>query len=136
VLAKIVDLGVTPMTMAAFSIIPMLHVAWSDRVMDAAERKSILLEATASGLKSTSPAYSLLESWLSERPNPELFQAWRLYHEALVPHLTPEEREKLKAEMLARAENVARASGGIFGLAAVSGEERAALRELEAALSV
>lgn len=131
VLRKIVDLGVTPMTLAAFSIVPMLHVAWSDRVLDPAERKSILLEATSNGLKSTSPAYALLESWLTEKPNHELFAAWREYHAALAPHLSAEEKAGLKAEILDKAEKVARASGGILGFASVSTEERQALSELE-----
>lgn len=135
VLRKIVDLGVTPMTLAAFSIVPMLHVAWSDRVLDAAERKSILLEATSAGLKSTSPAYALLESWLTEKPNPDLFDAWREYHLALAQHLSDEERAVLKSEIVAKAEKVARASGGILGIASVSSEERQALTELEKVLS-
>lgn len=134
VLRRMVDLGVTPMTLAAFSIVPMLHVAWSDRQLDAAERKSILLEATGTGLKSTSPAYALLESWLTERPNPDLFAAWREYHEALAPLLKPEEKEALKKEILAKADKVARASGGILGFASVSAEERQALTELERVL--
>jgi len=131
VLRKMVDLGVTPMTLTAFSIVPMLHVAWSDRVLDAAERKSILLEATNTGLKSTSPAYALLESWLTERPNPELFQAWREFQGTLASHLSQDERHRLRTEMLAKAEKVARASGGILGFASVSNEERQALSELE-----
>jgi len=135
ILAKVVDLGVTPMTLAAFSIVPMLHVAWSDRVLDDAERNSILLQATASGLKSTSPAYALLESWLTERANPELFRAWKLYHETLARHLSQDERDRLKADLMAKADSVARASGGFLGFAAVSSEERAALAELEEVLS-
>lgn len=134
ILRKIVDLGVTPMTLAAFSIVPMLHVAWSDRVLDAAERKSILLEATGAGLKSTSPAYALLESWLTESPNPELFPAWKAYHAELVTHLSDGERAKLKTEIMAKADKVARASGGLLGFASVSTEEREALNELLAVL--
>lgn len=130
VLARIVDLGVTPMTLAAFSIVPMLHVAWSDRVLDAAERKSILLEATSAGLKSTSPAYSLLESWLTESPNPELFSAWKAYHSELATHLSADEKAGLRTEILAKADKVARASGGLLGFASVSAEERQALHEL------
>lgn len=135
VLRKMVDLGVTPMTLTAFSIVPMLHVAWSDRVLDTAERKSILLEATGAGLKSTSPGYHLLESWLTERPNPELFQAWRDFHTELSPHLSADEKTRLREEMLAKAEKVARASGGILGFASVSSEERQALSELQQILS-
>ena len=134
ILEKVVDLGVTPMTLAAFSIVPMLHVAWADRVLDEAERKAILLEATAMGLKSTSPAYALLEGWLTERPNPELFDAWKAYHQELIGHLSAEERERLTTQTLERADKVARASGGFLGLAAVSSEERTAIQELKQVL--
>lgn len=134
VLARIVDLGVTPMTLAAFSIVPMLHVAWSDRVLDESERKSILLEATAAGLKSTSPAYGLLESWLTRAPNNELFAAWKAYHEALVPHLSDADRKKMAEELLGRAEKVARSSGGLLGIGSVSSDERQALAELREVL--
>ena len=134
ILEHIVELGVTPMTLAALSIIPMLHVAWADRVLDESERKSILLEATAMGLKSTSPAYALLESWLTERPNAELFQAWKAYHEALAEHLSADERARLRDQTLERADKVARASGGFLGFASVSGEEKRALDELRAVL--
>ena len=130
VLERVVDLGVTPMTLAAFAIVPMLYVAWSDRVLDPSERKAILLEATAGGLKSTSPAYGLLETWLTERPNPDLFQAWKDYHAELMPMLGEAERTQLKADVLGKAERVARASGGFLGVATVSNEEREALREI------
>lgn len=135
VLERIVELGVTPMTLAAFAIVPMLYVAWADRVLDDSERKAILLEATAGGLKSTSPAYGLLESWLTERPNPDLYQAWKDYHEELMPMLGAEERSTLKADVLGKAERVARASGGFLGVATVSNEERDALREITKLLS-
>jgi hypothetical protein len=135
ILEKIVDLGVTPMTLTALSIIPMLHVAWADHVLDEQERKSILLEATAMGLKSTSAGYALLESWLTQRPNVELFQAWKAYHETLAGHLTAEERQRLCDQTLERAEKVARASGGLLGFASVSNDEKRALDELRAVLS-
>lgn len=134
VLEKIVDLGVTPMTLVALSIVPMLHVAWADRQLDEHERKSILLEATAMGLKSTSPGYALLESWLTERPNPDLFAAWKAYHQALREHLTADERASFREQTLERAEKVARASGGFLGFASVSGEEKSALDQLRAVL--
>lgn len=134
ILERVVELGITPMTLAALAVIPMLHVAWADRVLDENERKSILLEATAMGLKSTSPTYALLESWLTERPNPELFNAWKAYHESLAKHLSEEERAVLREQTMARADKVARASGGFLGFASVSADEKRALDELRAVL--
>ncbi|MFT7521861.1 MAG: hypothetical protein ACI9MC_004013 [Kiritimatiellia bacterium] len=135
VLEGMADLGVTPLTLAALAIIPMLHVAWSDEVLDLAERKTILLEATSMGIKSSSPAYALLESWLTVAPNPELFECWKTYHAELGPLLSADGRARLRTDILESARRLARASGGLFGVGAVGGSERAALRELETLLA-
>lgn len=134
-LTKLVKLGVRVDTLAAFAVVPLLHVAWGDDVLDASERQAILLEATASGLSGDSPAYQLLEGWLTRSPNPDLFEAWRAFHADLVPLLTKEDRAALADDLLSRCERVARASGGVFGIGAVSSGERAALAQLRSLLS-
>jgi hypothetical protein len=135
-LTKLVQLGVRVDTLAAFAVVPLLHVAWGDDVLDTSERQAILLEAASSGLSSESPAFALLEAWLTRSPNRDLFVAWRAFHADLVPLLTVEDRQSLADDLLTRCERVARASGGVFGIGAVSSGERAALAELKALLSV
>lgn len=131
VLTTVAGLGVTPESLAAFALVPLLFVAWSDDVLDTTERDAILVEAVASGVFRGSPAYDLLEGWLTRAPAPALFDAWKAYHTELSARLTPEDRGHLKAELSDKAKRVARASGGFFGLGSVSADEAEALRKLE-----
>lgn len=131
VLQTVAALGVTAETLAAFSLVPLLQVAWSDTVLDASERDAILVEAVAGGVFRGSAAYALLEGWLTRAPEPKLFDAWKAYHQALLPKLSVDDRAKLKADLIEKARRIARASGGLFGLGSVSADEREALRKLE-----
>lgn len=135
VLHNVAALGVTAETLAAFSLVPLLHVAWSDKVLDASERDAILVEAVAGGVFRGSTAYTMLEGWLTRAPEPKLFDAWRAYHQALLPKLSADDRTKLKADLHEKARRIARASGGLFGLGSVSAEEREALRKLDELLA-
>jgi hypothetical protein len=135
VLQTIAGLGVTSETLAAFSLVPLLHVAWSDKVLDSSERDAILVEAVAGGVFRGSAAYSLLEGWLTRAPEPKLFDTWKAYHQALMPKLSESDRAQLKADLIEKARRIARASGGLFGLGSVSADEREALRKLEELLA-
>lgn len=135
VLARVVALGVSAETMAAFSLVPMLAVAWGDEVMDDAERAAILEEAMAIGLNPLGETYELLASWLTREPNTELVAAWKAFHRELKPHLDAEARRELRAAVMVNARRVAKASGGLFGVGAISREERAAITELDQILS-
>ncbi|MCB9666367.1 MAG: hypothetical protein H6732_19810 [Alphaproteobacteria bacterium] len=135
VLDRLADLGLTPDTLAAFAIVPLLYVAWADEVLDDGEAEAILLEARAVGMRDDGPGYALLQSWLSRAPRPELFDAWRSYHQALRPHLTSVERQALHDDLLEKARRIARSSGGLFGLGSVSADEREALRKLDELLT-
>ena len=134
-LARMVALGVRADTLAAFAVVPLLHVAWGDDLLDTAEREAIEREALGSGISRESGAFTLLSAWLTREPNRELFDAWKQFHADLAPLLTGEEREALAADLLGRCERVARASGGILGIGAVSASERAALAELRSILT-
>lgn len=134
VLGRLVGLGVTPDSLAAFALVPLLCVAWADRMLDKAEREAILIEAAAGGLTEGSAGHQLLSGWLSREPNERLVDAWRSYHASLAPHLSDAERAALKASLLEGAQRIARASGGLFGLGSISADEAEALRRLEALL--
>lgn len=131
---RLVGLGLSPDTLAAFNVVPMLMVAWGDDLMDAAEREAILEEAVASGISRESSAFTLLSGWLTRAPNPELVDAWRAFHSHLDGHLSEEERRALREDLLGRAERIARVSGGFLGIGAVSADERRTLDDLKATL--
>ncbi|MGC6493738.1 MAG: hypothetical protein ACON5B_12965 [Myxococcota bacterium] len=134
VLGHLVSLGVTADTLAALALVPVLHVAWSDRVLDANERNTLLLEAAEAGVVRGSVAHTLLESWLGTAYNADLFSAWADYWTALRPHMGADKAANMASGMIAVAERVARASGGFAGINAVSAAERSALAEIRSVL--
>lgn len=132
---KVVDLGVRPETLAAFALVPLIHVAWADGVLDRKEKEALRVEALALGMEDGGPGMELLDSWLTHKPGPELFQAWTSWIHELEQGLDPASRVSLGAALLENARRVARASGGMFGIGSVSGEEHAAIVELQKILA-
>lgn len=133
-LDQLAGIGVQSDTLTAFGLVPLLHVAWADKVLDEAERAAILIEAAALGVEPGSAGATLLQSWLSSSPKPELFAAWAAFHQALAPHLSEDQRAAVKASLLERAGRIARASGGVMGVFAESPEESKALAAFRALL--
>lgn len=135
VLDRLAGLGLDGETVTALELVPLVEVAWADKILHQAEREAVLRAAEESGVGAGSPAHALLESWLENRPSRELVRAWKDYVEALVAELGPEERQALREEVLGRAHAVAEAAGGFLGIGKVSEAERAVLAELERAFA-
>lgn len=129
-LQKVVDLGVRPETLAAFALVPLLYVAWADGVLDLKEKEALRVEALALGLEEGGPGMELLESWLTSKPDDALFASWKTWIAELEKGLDPASRVALGATLLENARRIARSSGGLFGIGAVSSEEHAAITEL------
>lgn len=116
VLQHMLDQALTPLTVAALALVPLVVVAWADGHVDAPERAAVLDAAReASGLRPTDAAYALLESWLQARPPPRLATLWREYAEALFATLDSSAKKVLRNALIERMQRVADASGGIFG---------------------
>jgi hypothetical protein len=133
VLQKLVELEVRPETLAPLSIIPLIEVAWADGEVSKKEEAAVLAGAEAAGIKKDSMEYDLLRHWLAQRPPRSMLEAWIHYVRGIGEKMTPQEKEELKKELLARARRVAEASGGVLGMGAVSDEEKAMLSEMEKA---
>ncbi|MEM1247991.1 MAG: hypothetical protein AAGK22_16575 [Acidobacteriota bacterium] len=133
-LESIMAAGVSADSAAALSLAPLVIVAWSDGQIQELERKAILDAAKESGVTDAG-SHQLIESWLSERPSPELVDAWEACTADLAARLSDVERAKLAEEILGNARKVAAAAGGVLGLAKTSSDEKEALERLEAALS-
>lgn len=134
-LQTIVGLGVTPDTLAAFALVPLLFVAWADGLLDENERKAVLVEAAAMGLREGTPGHALLSGWLTREPKDALFDAWQAFHVELAKHLSDAAKASFRSDLQAKAGRVARASGGFLGLGAVSDVEQAALDRLAGLLA-
>lgn len=133
-LNRLLELKLTPETAASLGLVPLVQVAWADGELDERERQAVLDAADAIGVKLGGFDHSLLEQWLSHRPDPALLQAWVHYVRQLRARCTPEEIAAFRTAVLGRARGVAEAAGGFLGFGnRVSESEAAVLRELETA---
>jgi hypothetical protein len=128
-------LGFTPETVALLPLVPLVQIAWAEGGVSAAERKLILQLARTRGIAEGSAADRQLADWLSSRPDPKVFSsASRLIRATLDSE--PLGADRLTAqELVTYCEEIAAASGGIFGINRVSPEERALLSEIASDLS-
>jgi len=130
-LDQLVSFGITPDTLTALSLVPLVEVAWADGKVDPAERQTIMAAAEAMGLQNGGTGYRLIENALSMRPAARLREMWEQYIRAMCKSMSAEERAGLKNELLQRARQVAEAAGGFLGVGPkTSAREKALLDEL------
>ena len=130
------ELGFTPETMALLPLVPVLRVAWAESGVSTSERKAIIELARARGIVDGSMADQQLRRWLDERPSADTFdKATRLIGAMLGD---PEQgRADITADdLLKYCEQIAQASGGLFGMGSVSVEERAAMQAIASQLKM
>ena len=122
-------LGFTPDTVDLLPFVPLIQVAWAEGGVSDAERKLVTRLARSRGITEGSAADRQLTDWLENRPSAEVFaRAMRLVRALLA---SPAQQTAMTADDLVKySENIAEASGGIFGLNKISGEERALLAVL------
>jgi hypothetical protein len=126
-------LGFTPATIALLPLVPVLQVAWAKTGISTGERAMILKLARARGIADGSVADHVLKLWLDVRPSDDTFHKATRLISAIIE--SPDHRVHVSAdELLEYCEKIAHSSGGIFGIGAVSHEERAAISEIAAAL--
>jgi hypothetical protein len=131
-LDALVEHDIKPQTMLVIGLIPMVAVAWSDGVLEPAERDAITKAADGVGVKEGSASFGLLESWLAEKPGDDLLDAWKSYAGALVETLDAPALAKIRDQVIGRAESAAEAAGGFLGRGnKVSDSEQKVIDELK-----
>lgn len=135
VLDKLVTLGLRANTIAALSLVPLIYVAWADGSIQDNERNAILQGAHGKGLEQGTDGYELLQTWLSKRPDEDLFTAWEGYIKALSSQLNDEQNRLLRDQIVGFAKMVATSAGGLLGFGKVSGTEEKVLTRIEAAFA-
>ncbi len=137
ILDRMIAQGITPATLTAVSLAPLVAVAWADRKLEDKERNAVLEEAGKAGISSGTPGYEILEGWLREAPAATLLDTWASYARGLAESMEPSDRQKFRDSLMARSKAVATAAGGGFaGLGSkVSDAEQAILDKVEAALA-
>jgi len=136
-LDRLIELGIGPETVLALTLVPLIAVAWADGTLDGRERDAIIKAAEQKGVSPETAGHQLLETWLSRRPERELFDSWKQYVRGIWETFTDEERRRMRERTLDWALAVAEASGGFLGMISkVSPSERVVIEELEKVLRV
>jgi hypothetical protein len=133
-LSALEELGFTPQTIALLPLVPVLQVAWAESGVSTAERKAILELARARGIADGSVADHQLKSWLEQRPSAETFRRARRLIAAMVERPEEGHADITADDLLKYCEEIAHASGGLFGIGSVSAEEQAAMQQIAAEL--
>jgi hypothetical protein len=131
ILSALEELGYDQTNTRLLYLVPLVHVAWSDGSVNAAERNQILVFAALQGIQSGTPAYQQLLAWLDQRPRDEFFQG-TLHAIQAIFHSLPEDQQSSRKELLIRScRQVAFASCGLFGWKSkICLAKRAVIREM------
>jgi hypothetical protein len=137
-LRRIMALGVTLDTGAAFLLAPLVQVAWAEGAVTDREREKVLRIATERGIDPSSPAYTQLQEWLRTRPADAVFDTAIETIKTGLSVLTPAERADRVKRIVNTCREVASTSGGLgrlLGLGTgVSSEEESILDAMAATL--
>lgn len=133
-LAELEALGFTPQTLPLLPLMPVLQVAWAEGGVSPAERQMIVDLARARDIAADSEADRQLQAWLDSRPSAETFQKARRLIGAMLETPAGAEMHVSADDLLKYCEQIAHASGGLFGFGSVSAQEQNALRQIAAAL--
>jgi Mg-chelatase subunit ChlD len=129
------DRGFDRETVPALLLLPLVHVAWADGVVEQSEADTIRKLAVESGLL-TPAAGELVQEWLEQRPDPEEMDAQLELISLLLASVDDELPVSVRdVEDLAKA--VGKAAGGVFGLFfRLNDDEKAALATIREKLRV
>lgn len=129
-LAELQALGFTPDTIALLPLVPVLQVAWAEGGVSAAERTMILNLARSRGIENGSPADQQLTDWLDRQPAEETFRKAQRLISAMLEQPGGSDIKVNADDLMNYCEQIAAASGGIFGIGKVSAEERVTLEQI------
>ena len=126
-LEELQALGFTPDTVVLLPLVPLVQMAWAEGGVSDAERKLILQLARTRGIEEGSVADRQLAAWLSSRPDPQVFSSASRLIRATLDSAPSGDVPLTADDLVSYSEQIAAASGGMFGINRVSAEERALL---------
>lgn len=134
VIGSLYAAGLRASNVALLEWLPAVEVAWVDDV-DMHEREELRRQfATDPSSEGQSQSLSLLTEWLFVRPPHEALLAARQVLRHRIDGLPEPERRALVQAILRRCDAIGRASGGIFGLGALSWDEQDRIDAVKEAL--
>lgn len=134
-LRDLMNAGMTPDTVAALAVVPLVVVAWASGSVHPRERAVAHAAAVAAGIPEESEAFEMYTSWLDEKPDLDLLEIWGTYVRALRPRISISTYDELSSCLLARARKIAEAAGGPDDRGAIIAEEAAALEKIATLLA-
>lgn len=129
VLMDLVQVGVRAETLLAMRLVPMIAVAWADRILSQEERAAILRAAAEVDIVPNTAAYGLLSAWLAQPPDERVVSAWREYVTEVARIMPAEALTELRERTVKLCQLVAKATGGVLGIKSVSAIEQATINE-------
>lgn len=133
VLEQLAQQKISPETLVAVALIPLVAVAWADGKIQAEEREAIMNAAHDNGIEDGSATAALLESWLKSDLAPALTDAWVGYIGAMHKTVDQTAFNQMKKSVLDRVQKVAASTGGFLGMNAISDSEKKVIATLEKA---
>ena len=115
-LAALQDLGFTPDTVALLPLVPVVQMAWAEGGVTPAERTLVVGLARTRGIEAGSAADRQLADWLTLRPGQDVFDGAMRLISALLSTSSAEHGGVSADDVIASAEAIASASGGILGI--------------------
>jgi hypothetical protein len=129
-LQELESLGFAPETIALLPLVPVLQVAWAEGGVSTAERTMIVNLARQRGIQPGTAADARLTEWLDTRPSEDTFRKASRLIAAMLNQPAAAGQQLTADELIRYCEQIAAASGGLFGIGKVSAEERAALEQI------
>jgi len=121
-----IELGFDAETARVLPLVPMIQAAWADGKIQVAERGKIEELAEEYGIDFEGPDGEFFEAMLEERPSDVFFERV----DRVIAHLVESSESFSNQSLVEQVREVAKASGGFFGLTnPISEEEQEVLDE-------
>ena len=133
-ISQLQELGFTVDTVALLPLAPLVETAWAEGGVSSSERDLIISLARRRGIVEGSPADHQLTSWLAHTPPESLFSGARRLIAAMLESGSEQTAEMSADDLVRYCEQIAAASGGLFGIGRISTEERGLLTSIAADL--
>ena len=130
ILDELSRLGYNHDTVMLLHLAPLVHVAWADGSVSAAERQLIIDTARARGVVEGSAADARLAGWLASRPSAAELEKTMHVIAAMLEARSTAEGAAAKQDLVSCCLAIAEASGGILGLGRVSADEKRLLEQI------
>lgn len=134
-LRDLMHTGMTPDTVAALAVVPLVVVAWASGSVHPRERSVARRAALAAGIPEESDAFEMYSSWLDVHPDLDLLEIWGTYVRALRARVSLSTYTELSSCLLARSRKIAEAAGGPDDRGAICPEEAAAIDRIATLLA-